>query len=357
MYKDKKRETWFVKCQYEDVNGERKTKWKRGFTLKKEAKEWERNFLDKMATSPDMTFNGLWSHYQEDIKPTVKATTWENKENIITSKILPFFGNLPLREIKAKHVVKWQNEMRLKGYTPTYLKTLNNQLSAMLNYAVRYYDLPQNPARQAGSMGSKKAPKKPIWTLEDYYEAMSCYDIRYHNQVDSKMYQAIITLIFFTGIRLGEMLALSKNDFDYEEKTVSITKNYQVIDREPVIQTPKTEASIRTISAPQIVFDRLDDYIDTLYAYKPRERLFTSCGKEALNRQLRTTADWCNITPITSHCLRHSHATLLIQHGTSAKVVQHRLGHESIKTTLDTYAHLWDGADNSVANLLETLLK
>ena len=98
----------------------------------------------------------------------LKETTIENKEHIWRCKIEPYFGDLPINEITPSRIRRWQSEMIEKGFKPTYLKSINSQLSAVMNYAVRFYDLRSNPCMKAGSMGKGRADERPYWTLDEF---------------------------------------------------------------------------------------------------------------------------------------------------------------------------------------------
>ena len=138
--------------RYQDWTGERKQKCKRGFATKREAQEWERSFQMQTSGDLDMTFEAFTELYTKDVKPRLKENTWLTKENIIQKKILPYFGKRKISEITTKDVIAWQNELlayrdeKRKPYSATYLKTLHNQLSAIFNHAVRFYELRSNPA-------------------------------------------------------------------------------------------------------------------------------------------------------------------------------------------------------------------
>ena len=144
------------------------------------------------------------------------------KKYIVELKILPYFGNKRVNDITAADIRQWQNELIKMGYSPTYLKTINNQLSAIFNYAVRYYDLKSNPCVKAGSMGKSKAEEMDFWTGEEFR--------RFIDSVMNKRlsYMAFMTL-YWTGMRLGELRALTPADFDFETNMLSITKSYQRI--------------------------------------------------------------------------------------------------------------------------------
>ena len=150
VYKDGNK--WRVIYRYTDSRGERKQTQKRGFSTKKEAQAWEREQMNKTESSLDMTFESFSEIYFEDMKKRLKDNTWHTKEHILRTKLIPFFGKRKMCDIQPKDVIAWQNEM-LEGSTktgkpssPVYLKTLHNQLSAVFNYAVKFYGLPSNPA-------------------------------------------------------------------------------------------------------------------------------------------------------------------------------------------------------------------
>lgn len=149
--------------RYQDWTGERKQKCKRGFKTKREAMEWENQFQLQKRASVNMTMESFCKLYEEDVKPGMKRSTWLTKETIIRSKIIPYLGQRKVSEITAKDVIDWQNTIRKlknkagKPISPTYLKTIHGQLSALFNYAVCYYDLRDNPCRKAGSIGKSKA--------------------------------------------------------------------------------------------------------------------------------------------------------------------------------------------------------
>lgn len=162
VYKEEKTNTWRVLYRYTDWNGERKQTQKRGFKTKREAQSWEREQLNKLGGDLDMNFKSFVEHYSEDMQTRLKENTWETKKHIIDKKLIPYFGKLKMCNITAQKIITWQNELinykddKGKPYSPVYLKTIHNQLSAIFNHAVRYYNLKENPCQKAGSMGKKK---------------------------------------------------------------------------------------------------------------------------------------------------------------------------------------------------------
>lgn len=172
--KDTERGTFYVQCRYRDWTGEPKKKTKRGFKTEKEARQWEYEFLKRMEGAPTMLFSEFYEVYAEDTKMRLRRTTRETKANMIEGKILPFLGHKRVNEITALDILNWENElmaMRTSNgleYSQTYLHSICNQLSAMLNHAVRYYGLESNPMAKVGKIGSKQADEMSFWTKDEY---------------------------------------------------------------------------------------------------------------------------------------------------------------------------------------------
>lgn len=349
-YKDDERNSWYCSFYYTDWTGNKKKKKKEGFKTQREAKAFEREFLEKTNTSPDMSFGALVELYMEDCKARVKPTTYSNKEYIINLKILPFFKDMPINKIEASTIRRWQNELLndKNEYSLTYLKTVNNQISAIFNFAVKYYRLPSNPSRIAGSMGKKNADSMDFWTKDEFLKFMEIVS-------DKPMSKSIFNILFWTGIRSGELLALTLNDFNFESKTVSISKNYQRHEGEDLTLDPKTPKSKRVITIPDFLCDIVKEYVEKLYDYEPNERLFP-VTKYYLHHEMDRGSRKSGVKRIRIHDLRHSHASLLIEMGISPLLIQERLGHENIETTLQTYSHLYPNKHSTVADKLQNLI-
>ena len=233
-YKDSKTGKWYTSFYYTNWNGVREKKMKRGLETKKAALEWERDFLMKSQANLDMRFDSFVELYIEDLQHRIKENTFKTKNSVINSKIIPFFKNKKLSEITVKDVIKWQNELLAyededgDPFSQTYLKQMHNQLTAIFNHAVRYYDLKENPATKAGPIGEKEAGEIVFWTKEEY---LRFAETLMHKP---KSYYAF-EILYWCGIRLGELLALTPEDFDFEKGTLRINKSYQRIDKRDVI--------------------------------------------------------------------------------------------------------------------------
>ena len=280
----------------------------------------------------------------------LRETTVRTKDYIVELKILPYFGKKKIADITAADIRRWQNSLMKQGYSQTYLKTINNQLSAIFNYAVRFYDLPKNPCAQAGAMGKGKADEMMFWTQEEFEAFIECVK-------DKPVSYYAFLMLYWTGIRLGELLALNLADFNVEKKTLSITKSYQRINGKNVITEPKTTKSKREIALPDFLVTELEEYVSKLYGIMPNERLFM-ITKSYLEKEMMRGAELSGVKKIRLHDLRHSHASLLISKlGAQPHLVADRLGHEKIQTTLSTYSHLYPNQSRDLADQINGLIE
>lgn len=337
--------TWQIQYRYKDWTGESKKSMKRGFRTKKEAEEWLNRFLLQKASNPDMPLKELWEIYKDDMSNRIKETTMSTKEHIVVTKILPYFGDTPINEITPAKIRKWQNEMMSKGFKATYLKTINNQLTAMLNYAVNFCELKSNPCHKAGAMGKNKADERPHWTLVEFNRFLEAVSDKHQSWIGFQ-------IMFWTGIRVGELLALKVDDFDYENKTLRIDESYARLNGKDIISSPKTENSIRTITIHDELADYIKEYILCLYDHNSSSRLFPERTKEFFEHEIERGIEKSGVKKITVHCLRHSHASMLVEMGFSPMEIAKRLGHGRVTTTIETYCHANDNSQQRMADAL-----
>ena len=208
--KDPKRGTWTMYTRYKDWQGMTREKRKRGFKTRREALEYERQFLLKNSRDIQMSFEKFIELYLENMKPRLKLSTYANKEYIIRDKILPYFKNKSLADINSTDIIQWQNVLLSirddndRSYSQTYLRTIQNQFNAILNHACRYYGLPDNPCIKARKMGKAKAKEMLFWTKEEYLafsEAMKEKPVSFY----------AFEILYWCGIREGELLAIQFN--------------------------------------------------------------------------------------------------------------------------------------------------
>ena len=306
-YMNGKTGAWYVQCYYSDIDGNRKHKVKRGFATKGEALAWETEFLACADGSMSMPFEAFVKRYSEDVRPRLKLNTWLTKEHIIRTKIVPFFGPKRMCDISPKDVVDWQNKMvgsyddEGKPYSGTYLRTINNQLSAIFNHAVKYYGLGKSPAAPTIKIGERQGSEMKFWTKEQY-------------------------------------LAFSEEVMD---KPASFY----------VITSPKTPKSKRDVVMPEFLADELADFLGSIPEERRACRIFCFT-KSYLHHEMKRGCAACGLEPIRIHDLRHSHVSLLIEMGFSAIAIADRLGHETYEMTL-RYAHLFPSKQSDMAAALD----
>ena len=188
---------WRSQFYYEDWQGIRHKKNKRGFKTKAEAEEWERNFRQQQRKDLDINFENFVEIYFADMENRLRESTIKNKRYVFDLKVTPYFKKKKMCEIKTSDIRAWQNELIKQGYAPTYLKSINNQLAALFNYAVRYYDLNDNPCRKAGSIGKSKADDMEFWTKQEFKQFLPSMD----KKPEARM---AFMLLYWTGMRIGD---------------------------------------------------------------------------------------------------------------------------------------------------------
>ena len=293
----------------------------------------------------DITFADFYRIYLHDMELRLKPASLSSKQHIFSEKILSFFGPLPMKGITTQHVRKWQSVILRQNYSPTYQQLIDFQLSAMMNYAERYYDFP-NPCPKAGHIGGSAGKKLSVWTLEEYEQFIS------HFSADTEAFTAF-EILYWTGMRQGELLALTPKDIDRARRVIHITKSYTQIDGKDIITTPKTQKSIRDVGIPQFLLDEILVYIRMKHI-SPDSRLFERT-RHYLFFKLRVGCKATGVRQIRTHDIRHSHVSLLINAGFSALDIAERVGHKSVSTTLDVYAHLFPDQQQMLIDRLEEL--
>ena len=353
-YKDKNGK-WLIQFNYKDWRGNTKYTTKRGFATKREALAYEAEFKLQTAGSMDMNMNEFYEIYKEEHYPRIRESTAEQKDYVFKDKILPYFGEKKVRDISAKDIVHWQNEL-LKfrdektgdHYSKSYLKTIHNQLSAILNYACRYYDLKNNPAKTAGNIGNEQDIEMDFWTLSEYKRFS-------YVMMDKPEYYYAFETLYWAGLREGEMLALTKKDIDLSEKTINVNKTFQKIHGVYKVGPPKTRKGKRIVKIPDNLSEELKEYMEMLFDLKDSDRIFRMT-KHGLYRAIEVGSKKAGVKKIRVHDLRHSHVSLLIDLGYSPVAIAERVGHESIYITYK-YAHMFPEVQNNLTGKLNKLME
>lgn len=288
-------------------------------------------------------------YYFPDCSYRLRNNTLLSYQYTYKNHVMPYFADMRLCDVAPIDIRKWQNQLIADGYKDTYLKKLHAFLSRIFDYALRYFKLAQNPCVLAGSIGRHCSNSKcEIWTLEEFSRIVDAIpEIEFKTQV---------SLLFWSGIRRGELYGLQWQDFDNKTGELRIARNYQRIKGEMVIHLPKTEAGIRTITLPRAMCEMLVNYRNSCRASCNKDFIFV-WTKRKLEQAIANACKITDVKRIRVHDLRHSHASLLINMNQDIASISKRLGHSSISMTLDTYTHVYESADTKIANALDRLLQ
>mgnify|MGYP002976789306 FL=1 len=196
-YKDKTQGTWYVSFRYIDWTGKKTQKLKRGFKTKKEALNYEKEFIRKTAADMKMEMNSFISVYFEDKKNELKENSIRNKQHMMNKHIVPYFGTRKMNEITPAEIIQWQNAIQEKGYSKTYERMIQNQLNALFNHAQKIYNLKENPCKKVKKMGKSDANKLEFWTKAEYDRFIAGVEPGSEDYL-------IFEILFWTGIREGD---------------------------------------------------------------------------------------------------------------------------------------------------------
>jgi integrase len=333
---------WFCKFYYTDWTGEKKQKKKSGFTRKKDAEAYERDFIEHHAKDPSINFAVFVDEYLKIKKEIWKPTTYNYIMLTFNSNITPYFRTKNINEITPMDIQKWYSALSKKGLKPVTVRKNGIVLSASLNFAVRMYGLTKNPVTLAESVKCTRAPVQNFLTIEEFDNLVK------YGKLNPR-YLMLTKLLFWTGIRISEAMALTKNDI-YEDH-ISVDKN--------LVYTPQTGVIIqdtikngrnRDVTINKSLHEELQKYMDTLST----DVLFP-VSKPSYGLALHAACKRAGVTDIRVHDLRHSHVALLIHLGFHPKTIADRIG-DDVKTVLTVYSHVYESDKKEVADKLEKLI-
>nr|DAE53227.1 MAG TPA: Integrase [Caudoviricetes sp.] len=346
-YLDEKTKMWYCKFYYQDAAGIRHQKLKRGFKLQREAKAWEREFLANQRLNPDMTFQALYDIYIEDMSHRLKPSTYNVRKHQFAARMLPFFKDKPISEIKPADVRRWQNTLISDNASPTYQRTLHSQLSAIFNYAVKYCGLKSNPCRIAGRIGKQKGESMDFWIPTEFEAAM--------RQITDPEIHLILDMLYFGGFRSGELLALTPDDLDFDSGQINVDKSVQRIGGQDIVTSPKTDNSIRVVPMPLFVMQEAQGYVNRLYGIRRKDPIF-HVSRDVLRDRIGKAAAAAGVKRIRLHDTRHSHVSLLIDLGFTPMLIAERIG-DTVDMVNNTYGHLFPNRHAEVATKLQQFKK
>ncbi len=284
-------------------------------------------------------------YYLPDKNKRIRATTQKRYYYIYRNRIRPYFGDLIMNEISHLHVREWQNIQISLNFKPKYLRTLHQFLKGIFDYCVQFHDLAENPCDRVDAMGRNRTRRRAsIWRLDEYE--------RVYRYMSTTQHRAALAVLFWSGIRKGELYGLQWQDYCPLTKSIRVERSYQRLNGKAVIMPLKTEKSYRTILLPSQGYQPLEKYRDKCTHIHKTDFIFP-WSKRKLEDEIHLACQRSGVKRIRIHDLRHSHASLLIYLNVDIAAASTRLGHSSISMTLNTYAHAYDNADRQIANTLE----
>lgn len=367
VYKDSKRGTWFFSITLgQDRFGKRIQVTRRGFKTQREAKkvleELKQNFSEGQGVYlQGITFREFYDKY---FFPWYKLGTIEKtyvKTNNILQRTLDYFGNMQVEKIRPIHIQEFQQflvKVRItkKGseypLSPNYIKQIFNKLRIVFKRAVVLEIIEENPVDSIGKIKTQRSQIE-FWTVDEFQQFYNCV---YRNDFQESFYKRLIRFAFVTGLRSEELLALQWSDLDLENKTCSINKSIHIRTREDFeFADTKNTSSTRTIALDKRTVNELKEWkklqktiaddINLVFSYDG----LPPSPRTILNR-IKTLAKVAGVKPIHIHGLRHSHVAFLVEHNKNIYAISKRLGHSSVKTTLDKYGHLYPETNQALAD-------
>jgi integrase len=331
VYKDKPRGTWYVSVY---VNGKKTTR--RGFRTKAEAQR-EEALLTVGKAHVRMKVITLTDEYLEHKKKRLKESTLHTYTDYKNLFICPMLGDRYVTDIKYKDAEEFLEKISDQGYSANYCNHVFGFAKSVWKFGQRYHGLEANPFALVERPRSVKKAEMKTWTPEEFS--------RFYKALSSRRAQIMFLVMFWTGIRRGEMRGLQWTDYDRTERTIKITKQFS---RYGGITEPKTDSGKRVIDIPSAVCKELDAYYEwvsghegfseTWYMFGDKEPI----GLNTIAWHLKKGIELSGVTPIRLHDFRHSHASWLFANRFDTAYISARLGHSSIAITLSIYTHLMD---------------
>lgn len=324
------------------------SKWK----TKKEAFEAEKVFLESLSTpTKEISYKHLWEQFIQNRSSRIKARTSATYIDIQQYHILPEFATLLVSKISKNHIRKWQKELLSKGYSNSYMKNIQINFKRVLMWGENNDMIEKNPFTIDYVKHVDQRKKEiPFFTLEDYN--------KFHAAIESETDELIFDILYWCGLRKGELFALKFSDIDLLLGTMKIDKTYDY--RNHLVTTPKNNASYREILLTSNLKLSLTAYIakcNQIAGFTPDLFLFgidKPLSTSTLERKRNNYCQQANIQKINIHAFRHSHVSLLINNGFNVFDIAKRLGHSSDMVN-NTYGHWFKKNQEKLVNRLDRI--
>lgn len=344
VYQDKERETYYFKVRYKDMYGRNKQKLKRGFKKKKEAKLAEAEFLAgiKNAFTEEVTFNEVFEHNIKHKK--LKDKTILRRRNEYNKHIKPLFGNMKVKDINVQHVMDFKTRLENHFDSLNSARTVFSNFKILINHSIKFFGLKTDPTLLVTPIQRIK-PKINFIKREEFEKKVININMHY--------YKELSRLLFYTGLRVGEALALTWNDIDLEKNQLYVCKTLDIRTRTPT--SPKTAGSEGYVPFPDFIGEMLAEIKkeseEKIYGFSNDLYVF---GGLAPYHYKHFHKKFKEVFPdLRIHDLRHSYASYLINKGVDIYLVKELMRHDDIQQTANTYGHLYTERKQKVMSVFD----
>lgn len=370
VHKDSKRGTWYFVVRVGDKQVKRRSvKW----TLKKYALEAERQFLNELETKDysnvNITYNEVVNAYLDYSTLNKKKSSITTMKYILNNHSMDFFDGMIMNKITSKDIEDYQLHLlnktfivgkgknaKTKKYTNSTISKVQVQVRLVFEYATRHRMISYNPFSQVETAQRQELEKKKEITIITHDEFKRFMDMIPNDSIEDRTDRVFFSILYWCGLRFGEILALNIEDIDLQNKTLTVNKNYD--NKNKVITTTKT-GNNRLIDIPNQCLNEITelfylyeelDYENTFPLLGLRKRL----SKSTMERKKATYIDLAQVPYFTFHELRHTHVSTLIQLGMRDIDIAKRLGH-SVEMVNNTYGHLFPADKEGLIDKLNNL--
>ena len=323
--------------------------------------DFQREYKFSQDLEEHMRFNELVEIYFRDFAPNeLKPVTRYNYEKDLKIHIIPTFGNRKIMSIKTSELTTFFTHLELSSETTRKLKTV---MSSVMNFGVKQGYIQKNPCH--GALYKKETAKAKKVKYLDQQQSRKLMELT----SEYSIFNTIIQMLLFTGLRIGECLCLQWDNVDFEHSTISVSETLAYAYYEKYESTAKNRQSVRTLKLGEYSMSLLkrhkekQDELKAIVgkAWKHPDFVFTTEIGEyinygSINNKLKVLLKENGLPILTVHALRHTNASLMINSGVDIKAVSAQLGHCNISITADTYGHIFDAYKARIAQSVEDKL-
>lgn len=358
IYKDSKRGTYYFRITYYDKTNKRQYITRKGFKQRKEAVKKCNEIMDELEGIGQLNrlpFDKLVDEYIDWYSARRKSSSVKALKTHTNNHLLPYFKSMDVFNMTTQDVMKFQNKKLKEGHSGDYLKKMHVYLVSLLNHAMKFYDLKQNVASLVGNFEIESQKRLNYWTLEQFNE--------FYDALATQQQKLFFKLLFYSGARKGEIRALTWRDVNFDDEFIHINKT----DYHGEVTAPKTKSAIRDIYLPAHMMNDIKNYLNwykenNIYKddYVLFGTFFKAYSESTIDRWFNTALkvldnqlpDGQTFPRIVIHELRHSHASMLVNHGASIMVIAQRLGHADSNEVYNRYGHLYPSTQKEIVKFL-----